>query len=154
MTTLWRGSNPIHTHWSPYRAASFSSAERCASFFDKRPEFIQLAFLHVIVLDEMLADFFAMASSGFKYERHCLGVNVKDPGAGTNAVAFGQRLQDTIDALFICVKAGKDTCVARAKFSATFQTTIERSAVRTIETHQLEMAPNGFASIGTRQHRS
>ncbi len=79
-----------------------------------------------------------MASSRVKDERHGLDVDVKDPGAGTKAVAFSQRFQDAIDCFFSRVKAGKDTGMARAKFSSTCQTTIESSVIRTIETNQQE----------------
>src|SRR3712207_2128975 len=58
-------------------------------FFDKRPELIQLAFVHVVILNEMLTDLLTVTSGSFKNKRDRVFVDVKDPGTGANAVAFG-----------------------------------------------------------------
>jgi hypothetical protein len=83
----------------------------------------------VIVLDQMPADLLTMTSRRVKNERDRLLVEVKDPGAGTQAIAFGQGFQHTIDGFFIGVETGKDARVTTAKSPATFQTTIKWGAM-------------------------
>jgi hypothetical protein len=43
--------------------------------------------------------------------------------------------------------------VARRKFSAAFQTTIEGRVVRPVVTNQLKVSPTGLAPVGARQNR-
>jgi hypothetical protein len=120
-------------------------------FFDKRPEFIQLAFGQVIVVNQMLTDFFTMTSRRLKNERDRVLVNIKDSGAGTHAVAFGQGFEHAIDGLFIGMKTSKDACVTTTESPATFRTPVERSAMRSVKLNKLEICLNGFASVRATQ---
>jgi hypothetical protein len=63
----------------------------------------------VIILDQMLADLLTMTSGGFENERDGVLVDVKYPGASTNAVAFGQSLEHPINGPLIGVEAREDT---------------------------------------------
>jgi hypothetical protein len=77
----------------------------------------------------MLADLLTMTGSSFKNERDRVLVNVKDSGAGPQAVAFGQGFEHPIDGLFSGVETSKDARVATAKSVAAFQTPIQWSAM-------------------------
>ena len=93
-----------------------------------------------------------MTSSRFKNERGGLFVDVKYPGAGANADAFGQSLEHTINGLLIGMQTREDDVVAGREFSATFQTTIERSLVGTIIANQLKITLKGVALIWATQN--
>jgi len=99
----------------------------------------------------MLTDLLTMTSGGFKNERDGILVDVKDPGAGTKAVALGQSLEYTMNGLLLGVEPREDTGVARRKLSATFQTTIESRQVGAIEANQFKITLNGLAPVGTAQ---
>ena len=101
----------------------------------------------MIVFDQVLAHLSAMCCRLLKDQRHCVFINVKDPRAGAQAVAFGQRLEHPIDRLLIGVKAGKDAIVTSAELTATFQTAIERCAVWPVKTNQLEILLDGLALV-------
>lgn len=94
-----------------------------------------------------------MTSSRFKNERDGLFVDIKYPGAGPNAIAFGQSLEHTINGLLISMETREDAVVAGRKFSATFQTTIERSLVGTVVANQLKITLKGVALIWATQNR-
>jgi hypothetical protein len=118
-------------------------------FFDKRPEFIQLALLEMIMLEQVFTDLLAMRGSLLKHERYGVFINVKDPGAGTQAIAFSQRFEHSIDGLLICMEASKDAVVASRELSSTLQTTIERGLMWPVIANQLEIRLSGFAAVGT-----
>lgn len=103
------------------------------------------------MLKEVLTDLLAMASRLFKDQRHGVLIQVKDPGASSNAIAFGQRFEYTIDGRFIGVETSKDAIVATTKSPATFHTAIEWSAMGPVTLNQLEILLNGFASVGATQ---
>jgi hypothetical protein len=89
-------------------------------FFDKRPKFIQLALIQVVILNQVINDLLTMAGSPFKDERHCVLIYVKDPCASPNTVALGERFEHTIYGLFIGVETGKHALAATAESPATF----------------------------------
>jgi hypothetical protein len=101
----------------------------------------------------MLTDLLTMTSGNFKNERDGVLVDVKNPGAGTNAIALSQCLEHTINGRFIGVEPREDTAVARRKFSATFQTTIKSRLVGTIVANPLQITLNGLAPVGAAQSR-
>jgi hypothetical protein len=123
-------------------------------FFDKRPEFIHLAFVHMIIFDQMLADSLTMTSGCFENECDGVFVNVEDARTSSNAVALSQSFEDTVYGLIISMKTSEDTEVARRKLSAAFQTTIERCSMRSVIADQLEICLNSLATARTAQSGS
>lgn len=120
-------------------------------FFDKGPEFIQLALIHVVILEQVFTDLFTMPGCLRKDAYHSVLVKVKDPGAGANSVALGEGFQYMIDGWVIRVETRKDASVAPAQFSATLQAAIKRRMVRPITADQLHRLFNGAAPVGTTQ---
>lgn len=132
----------------------FQGREMRFLFFDKGPEFVQLALFQVIVLAQMLTHALAMCGSLFKDERDGVLIDVKDSRASANAVAFGQCFEHSIDRLLIGVKADKDAVVTSAKLTTTFQTAIERRAVWPVRTNQLEILLDSLALVRVPQRAS
>jgi hypothetical protein len=104
-------------------------------FFDERPEFIQLAFIQVIIFYQLLTDLLAMMSSFLKNARNGVLIHVKDARASAHAVAFCKGFEHTINGLFICMKTSEDARVATAESVATFQTAIEWSVMWPVVLH-------------------
>jgi hypothetical protein len=98
-------------------------------FFDKGPEFIQLAFFQVVLLDELITDPLAMMRRLLKNACDRVLIQIKDSGASPNAIAFGECFKHAIDGLLVSVKASEDAPVPAAEALVTFQTAIEWRAM-------------------------
>jgi hypothetical protein len=95
-----------------------------------------------------------MCSSLFKDECHGVLIDVKDSRTGANAIAFSQCLEHSINRLLIGVKAGKDVVVTSAELTTTSQTAIERRAVWSVRTNQLEILLDSLAPVRASQRAS
>ena len=72
------------------------------------------------MLDQMFAHLLAVFRRVFKDADHGVLVEIEDPGASTNTIAFGECFEDAIDRLFVGMETGKDAIVSRTKSLGAF----------------------------------
>ena len=107
----------------------------------------------MVALNQMVRDLLAVTCRRLKNPRHRVLIEVKDSGAGTDTVAFGQGCEHAVNRPLIRMKTGEDATVASTELTATFPTPVEWCTIRTIVANQLKVFLTGLASVGAAEKR-